>query len=449
MAKRELPLLIVDENPTGLHGWMLDMTTYLTLAGGYLVAILTAGHLTLLGFTLLSAGNLVWAYCFHRLSHVESDALLVGLTAALIVLTLLLLELPRMGIGFDWLLPIITICIIGVIYAPRISISLSVAIWLGVTLVLWTLDNGHNMRDFVQTQLTLLPAAIFAFVFVFLLRQQYAQRKRAEALVAQLEAAQQQLRRYAGEVEELTITRERNSMAREIHDTLGHYLTILAVKLETATKLDEHGDPRLREELQEARRVAGECLLEVRRSVAALRPTSLSSLRLDEALARLVAEFEATTPATQVTLDAEGDLQALTPELRLALYRSAQESLTNIRKHAQATKVLLRVRVEGARAELLVRDNGIGAANDGHEPGFGLLGMRERIALLSGTVSAGPDPERGWRVEVSFPLPEQPVEPAPEATPDVSRDATNQDSQDNQDNQGIAAGGRDCFHAEV
>jgi signal transduction histidine kinase len=249
-----------------------------------------------------------------------------------------------------------------------------------------------------------LPAAIFTFAFSFVVRQQYTERRRAEALVQKVEEAQQQLRRYASEVEELTITRERNSMAREIHDTLGHYLTILAVKLETATKLEERGDSRLHSELVEARRVASECLVEVRRSVVALRPSPVSTLQLHDGLFRLIAEFEAIAPEIQVTLDVEGPTETLCAEFRLALYRSSQESLTNIRKHAHATKVLLRLRVEASRVELLVRDNGVGASLVAHEPGFGLLGMRERVALLGGVVQAGPDPEQGWRVEVSLPI---------------------------------------------
>src|SRR5262249_23727022 len=207
------------------------------------------------------------------------------------------------------------------------------------------------------------------------------------------------LQAYANEVEELAVTRERNRMAREIHDTLGHYLTLLAVQLETATKLHERCDPRLRDELAEARRVASECLAEVRRSVAALRPADPTAVSLTAALERLAAELEAVAPETEVVLDLEGPAQELPPELRLALYRCVQESLTNIRKHAQATKVLVRLRVDMAQAELVVLDNGIGAESsaDGHEPGFGLLGMRERIALLCGTAKSTPEPGRGWR----------------------------------------------------
>lgn len=392
------------------YDWMLEFSAYLALAAGYLVAIPTASRLTLLGLVLLTACNLVWITLFRLLpytgqrSSVDTSIVKVGLLAAgLVIVNLLCIQLVRLGMGLDWLLPVATIGVFGVQLNPRVAVGFGVAVWLVVALSLLNLDQGWT-QNFAQSVLTLLPAAIFSFAFSFVVRQQYTERLRAEALVQQLEEAQQQLRRYASEVEELITTRERNSMAREIHDTLGHYLTILAVKLETATKLEERGDPRLRSELVEARRVVSECLVEVRRSVAALRPSPVSTIQLHDGLVRLVAEFEAIAPQTQVTLDVEGPTETLSAELRLALYRSSQESLTNIRKHAHATKVLLRLRVEGSRAELLVRDNGIGNSLVAHEPGFGLLGMRERIALLGGTVQAGPDPEHGWRVEVSLPI---------------------------------------------
>jgi signal transduction histidine kinase len=221
-----------------------------------------------------------------------------------------------------------------------------------------------------------------------------------------LEAAQAQLRAHADQVEELAVSRERNRMAREIHDTLGHYLTILAVQLETAINLEERGDPRLHDELLEARRAAAECLAEVRQSVSALRPTDLSRSTLTEALARLVHEFAAALPETEIVLDAEGDVDALSPELRVTLYRCVQEALTNVRKHAQASKALVRLRVADDQAELTVLDNGQGV-DDGSQAspsGFGLQGIRERIALVGGSVTAGPEPGGGWRVEATLPI---------------------------------------------
>ena len=118
---------------------------------------------------------------------------------------------------------------------------------------------------------------------------------------------------------------------------------------------------------------------------------------------------EATCPETRITLDLEEATHPLHPEVCQTLYRCAQEALTNIRKHARATKVLLRLSTSGGKAEhveLTVLDNGQGCkpSHEQRAPGFGLRGMGERVALLEGRLSAGPQPGHGWRVEVVLPL---------------------------------------------
>lgn len=106
-----------------------------------------------------------------------------------------------------------------------------------------------------------------------------------------------------------------------------------------------------------------------------------------------------------MTLDVDGPIQRVPPAARVVLFRAAQEALTNIRKHANATKVLLRLRVVEDHAELAVIDNGPNAASStAPASGFGLQGMRERVALLGGTMIAQPAPEHGWRVEICLPF---------------------------------------------
>ncbi|MGZ3676979.1 MAG: sensor histidine kinase [Ktedonobacterales bacterium] len=389
---------------------LMDFAAYVTVALGYLVAVLTAqNRLTLLGVAALTLGNLIWVWIFQHMDASDcTRPKLMRLVASLIAVTILIEALPPLGVGFDWLLPLVTVGIIGSLYPWRRALALTGVVYLLSAAVIVTIDD-LKAQDIFNNLVTLTPAFIFVLAFSMVARWQREQRERAEALVSQLEEAQTQLRAYAREVEDLSAARERNRIAREIHDTLGHYLTILAVQLETATKLEERGDPRLHSELVEARRVASECLNEVRHSVAALRPTDPTATSFSDALATLAAEFEAVAPDTAVALDVEGAVQALPPEVRVALYRCVQESLTNIRKHAQATKVLMRLRVDVRNAELLVLDNGTSAesSDDGHEPGFGIVGMRERIALLGGTATCGPDMGRGWRVEVRVPLPDE------------------------------------------
>ena len=393
---------------------LMDLAAYVTLAAGYLLGILAAWRpVTLPGFALFTAGNLLWLWLFQRMERCgEGDTVPWRYSIGMIVVTCGVLATTWLGFQLDWLLPIVTVGVTVSIYTPRRSLPLGATMWLLTMLALlwleWPLTVPRQRATFLQSLAELGSAFVFSMAFAYVLRREMEQRARGEVLVARLEAVQAQLRAQAGEVEELAVARERNRIAREIHDALGHYLTILAVQLETALKLEERGDSRLHTELLEARRVAAECLTEVRSSVAALRPADPTAVSLGAALERLARELEAALPETDIALDIEGPAQSLPSEHRAALYRCVQEALTNIHKHAHATKALVRLRVDARAAELAVLDNGDGAASgvDGHKPGFGLLGMRERIALLGGDVTARPEPGRGWRVEVRLPVPD-------------------------------------------
>lgn len=389
---------------------------YATVAIGYLMAIVGASALTLWPFLLFTLLNIAWLLAFTRMRAAPTWHEL-GVLSGIAVAVLFCLPL---GLGYDWLLAVITSTAIA--FTQRWPETLGAMLLFSVASTLSLHVAGASWSNILQTLAQTIPAYVFVAIFAFTMRRQQELRERAEDLAAtvaqakaELEVAHYELRQRASQAEELAVTRERNRMAREIHDTLGHYLTVLAVELETALKLEERGHAGLRDELTKARQVAGECLQAVRRSVTALRPVELSLVSLEEALRRLMDESEASLPETRFTLDVEGDTHALTPEIRAALYRCAQEALTNVRKHAGASNVLVRLRVDvsddGAECaqahevELTVLDNGCSAPGDlKEENGFGLVSMRERVESVGGTLRAGAEPERGWRVEARIPL---------------------------------------------
>jgi signal transduction histidine kinase len=265
---------------------------------------------------------------------------------------------------------------------------------------------------------TSLTAFIFVAVFSLMVRILDIQKEHAEGLLhqleesnAELEEAHVQLQSYANEVEELTIVRERTRMAREIHDTLGHYLSILTIQLETICKLQERDPARAAIEVAEARRVASQSMQEVRNAIAALRPTSIATLSITQAILQLGSEFEHSKPETQLTLDLDTQLPSISPDLQVALYRAVQEALTNVRGHAYASKVLVRLRYENDLLELVVLDNGSGESTSelaNQHGGFGLIGLQERIELLGGQVTYGPAEPTGYRVCIRIHVPFRP-----------------------------------------
>ncbi len=251
----------------------------------------------------------------------------------------------------------------------------------------------------------IISTAIF-FVVVFSqfrLNEQQA-REKAEELAKQLEAANHQLAEYASQAEELAATQERNRLAREIHDNLGHYLTIVNVQIEAA-KVTLDSDPkRALDSLNKAQELAQKGLASVRESVSALRVSPVENRPLDQAISALVDETQAT--GITANFDVLGKTRPVDEKVALALYRVTQEGLTNVRKHAHASRVDVELDFsQPDKIRLSVRDDGTGAADT--SGGFGLIGIRERVRLLGGDCKIMTEVGKGFCLEVSVPVTEE------------------------------------------
>ena len=235
----------------------------------------------------------------------------------------------------------------------------------------------------------------FAYVATTSVSRVRMERERAEALLEELQ------RTRDAQIEAAALG-ERARIAREIHDVLAHTLSALAVQLEGTRMLVEQrpGDPATLAAVERAHRLALEGLHETRRAVGALRGDRLPGA---DGLARLVEEF-GTESGTPARFDIQGGPVPLASDAQLALYRTAQEALTNVRKHApHATSVGVVMRYTADGAELVVEDEAPPGTVDGHSGGgYGLVGMRERAELLGGTLEAGPVAS-GFKVRLWLP----------------------------------------------
>jgi len=229
-------------------------------------------------------------------------------------------------------------------------------------------------------------------------------REKAEKLAKRLEVAHHQLAEYASQAEELAATQERNRLAREIHDNLGHYLTVVNVQIEAA-KVTLDSDPkRASDSLNKAQELTKKGLASVRDSVLALRVSPLENRSLSEAISGLVDETQ--TIGVIAKFEVLGTLRCMDEKIALALYRAAQEGLTNVRKHAHASHVdVLLDFTQGDKIRLSVRDDGAGAADT--SGGFGLIGIRERVHLLGGEFKIETHIGKGFCCEVTVPAMEE------------------------------------------
>jgi signal transduction histidine kinase len=218
------------------------------------------------------------------------------------------------------------------------------------------------------------------------------------AVAAQERTGRLRLERYAAQVAELSATAERLRVARDIHDGLGHRLTAVAVLLEKATAFGDRDPDTARQAVRDAQHCAREALDDVRRSVRTLRAEP-EPFRLSTALSDLVGA--AGTGGPLVSLAMSGDESGYGEPALTALYRAAQEGITNARRHSGATHVQVSVDLDPSRASLVVSDNGCGFPPG--RAGFGLLGMRERVQLVHGRVQVDSDAGTGTRIAVTIP----------------------------------------------
>jgi signal transduction histidine kinase len=221
---------------------------------------------------------------------------------------------------------------------------------------------------------------------------------------SQLTQANATLHQYALQMEALAAVQERNRIAREIHDSLGHVLTALNVQLQTAVRLWKTNPQKAEHFLMQSKQLGDTAMKEVRRSVGSLRQESKAEESLHLAIESLVKDFYQSTGIdlqTQILLDS-----SLSPPMVKTLYRIMQESLTNICKHAQATRVTIKLSEGLNWVYLLIEDNGKGFQLDSTPTGFGLLGMQERVQDLKGKFQIDSQPTTGCRIKVSLPLAE-------------------------------------------
>ncbi len=259
-----------------------------------------------------------------------------------------------------------------------------------------------NWQVAIFAGLTFSPAIVFVVVFVSLTQKAELAQKEAETLAGQLADANGRLSTYAVQAEELATTQERNRLAREIHDNLGHYLTVANVQIKAAQAVMDKDPARAQVALDRAAQLTQDGLAAVRQSVAALRESPVGAIPLPEAVAALAAETQSAGIVVEVAI--QGDPRPLDPRAELTLYRAAQEGLTNVRKHARASRVDLWLDYrDPAAVSLTLRDNGLGGNPAAEPAGFGLLGLNERARQLGGRLTIATAPGSGYALTLTLP----------------------------------------------
>ena len=294
------------------------------------------------------------------------------------------------------------------VFGAGVSYTLAVMAWLFYFIKitpahpLWYRDVEQVIFFSIYTL-----GLVFIVAMAHVVRREQRSRANAEKLLADLAESHRQLQSYALRIAELAATEERNRLARDIHDSLGHYLTVINVQLEKALVFRDRQPITAEQAVKDAKRLAGEALQDIRRSVGALRhaPESFSLGQNLHELVKNVANGQ-----LQVDLTIDGDEQGFSRQALITLYRAAQEGLTNVQKHAGASHATLEIILGEQEGKLRLHDDGQGfdpvvlshEQRDG-ERGYGLQGVRERLELIGGTLRVESAPNCGTTLWVAAP----------------------------------------------
>lgn len=240
---------------------------------------------------------------------------------------------------------------------------------------------------------------VLALVFILLLMNAVlSEWQSREKLIA----ANEKLRQYALKIENQATLEERNRIAREIHDSLGHSLTALNLQLETATKLLDSNPEKAKSFLIRAKELGSQALKDVRESVSKMRSHPLQEKSLEQAIYILIEDFYHSTnikPNCQISC-----FYTIPRDISTAIYRIIQESLTNIYKYAESTEVNLELTTTVTNLHLMIEDNGKGFDLSQNTTGFGLQSMRDRTLALDGNFNIDSVPGEGTKIMVTIPF---------------------------------------------
>jgi signal transduction histidine kinase len=264
--------------------------------------------------------------------------------------------------------------------ATTVPAVVTSGVLVGMFVVEWTVLTDDGWAPWISGTVFTTVACTFA--------------RRQRDLVEQLQKAQAGLADRAR-------AEERNRVAGEMHDVIGHALTVSLLHVSSARLALDDDPDEARASLAEAERLARESLDEVRAAVGMLRedrPGDVSPMPSAADVTELVESFR--RAGSRVALEVHGDLGVLGAGRGLAVFRIVQESLTNAIRHGDGSPVTVRVEVGDGEASVTVVNGGV--VRTPSTEGSGLIGMRERVEALGGRLLAGPDPV-GWRVEAVLP----------------------------------------------
>ncbi len=331
----------------------------------------------------------------------------LSIQGALVFVISWLMGNPTLGIGLYMALIGEAV---GILRKVRMN-AVAITVYLVLSLLNFFLYSGwESVRSWA---ISILPMTIFVVTYVILFTRQADARASAVKLAHELEEANQQLAAYADKIQQLTLTTERQRMARELHDTLSQGLAGTILQLEAAdSHLSNQRPERAQTIIRQAMERARTTLADARRVIDDLRSGIASNGT--ELIDSIQAESNHFTTAFGVPVELTLNIpDHLSERLKEQIYRIISEFLTNTARHAHASQVKICIEPENQQVKITAWDNGIGFNPDQEigKPGhYGLLGLRERVRLANGQIEIKSSPKQGTCLTVNLPMDQESIE---------------------------------------
>lgn len=261
---------------------------------------------------------------------------------------------------------------------------------------------GASTQAFLKGLLSVFSSmnlVLFILYMTMLIQGEYRERERFQNLNEQLEEANKKLKEYATEAEKNAEIRERNRLAREIHDTLGHSLTGIVAGIDACLTMIDISPEATKQQLEKIGNAARQGMTDVRRSVSKLRPDALEKLELEDAIVKMLQDTGAAS-GTDIRFQNQVKPFKFHEDEEEVIYRVVQEATTNAIRHGHAKKIWIHISKAEQWLTIMVKDNGVGCGSI-HE-GFGLKHMEERLRLLDGSLEY--DGKDGFLITARIPI---------------------------------------------
>jgi len=266
--------------------------------------------------------------------------------------------------------------------------------------LLTMLPDIINSIGFFDTFLwTFLAVDLILLILATFILRDAENRRQVDKLVNELQNSNRRLETYAQNIAQLTVIEERNRIAREIHDSLGHSLTAISIQLERAKVYQNRDSEQVMNAIQTAQNSSRQALKDIRSSVNLLRTEEHFSL--EEQAGQLIENLRQSVP---VNYTFSGDQSTYNYAVLLVLFRTLQETITNIQRHSKATLATIQINLERNNATLQIEDNGIGFDMDENATdSYGLIGIRERVEMVNGSAEISSHPQQGTILTIKVP----------------------------------------------